>query len=290
MNTTTRTDIHSPANLNPEHYEFVLAFDAAEGARSEEAVQYRINVIAPLLAAAAAAHTAGRVAYGDATRCDHCGAHIRYVGLFRHIPTGDILAIGETCAEGRMTYSEAEFDRLRKAAALDRQAQRILIEWTDFKAQRELSVDWDALAASENDFIADVLRKGRNYGNLSDRQVDAIVKAHARDLEYAARRAAEAANALPTTPVPTGDGLTIEGKVLSTKWVENDFGCTLKMLVEVEVDGAAFKLWGSVPRAIDPERGDRVRFVGNVERSNDDEAFGFFKRPRKAVVLETAVA
>lgn len=288
MNTTaTRSDIHSPANFNPEDYTFLVAFDNGGTEESNLGVMHDNGIdqdIDALLTELEEAGKAGRVAYGDAGRCDHCGARIRYVGLFRHVPSGDVIAVGQTCAEGRMTYDKVTFDRLRKQAQLDREAQRLLIAWTAFKVERP-EIDWDTLAESENEFIGDVLRRGRNNGEISERQLEAIVESHQRDLEYAAKRAEEAANALPTMAVPEGSGIIVEGKVLTTKWQESDYGDTLKMLVEVELDGHTFKVWGSVPSAIDPERGDRVRFTANFERSDDDQSFGFFKRPRKAEVL-----
>jgi hypothetical protein len=71
--------------------------------------------------------------------------------------------------------------------------------------------------------------------------------------------------------------------VLSVKWQENDFGGREVMTVK---DDRGFLVWGSTPHAIDSvQKGDRVRFVANVERSDRDETFGFFKRPRKAEVV-----
>lgn len=295
MNTITRTDIHRPAEFNPEDYVYVGSYDnngPNEGIVNRETgelTEWWRDTMKPALKSLHAAGNAGRIAYGTGTQCDHCGAHIRYVGLFRHVPTGDVIAVGETCADGRMEYSKADFDRLRKDAQLDRAAQRVLKAWTQFKVERP-EVDWDTLAESTNDFIVDVLRRGRNNGTLSERQVEAIVEAHARDKQYAEERAQREANALPTMSVPEGNGMIVEGKVLTTKWQESDYGDTLKMLVEVELDGHTFKVWGSVPSAIDPERGDIVRFTANFERSRDDQSFGFFKRPRKAEILEGSEA
>jgi hypothetical protein len=286
---TARFDAHSPTNFNPEDYEFLVAFD--NGGTEESNLGYMADNgidqdVDALLAELETAGQEGRVAYGDAARCDHCGARIRYVGLFRHLPTGDVIAVGQTCAEGRMTYDKSTFDRLRKQAQLDRAAQRILIAWNAFKAERP-EVEWDVLDESDNDFIADVLRRGRRNGEISERQLEAIIEAHKRDLIYAAERAEREANALPPTPVPTGNSMTIIGSILGCKYVENDYGGSYKMLVEVEHDGGIYKIWGTVPRAIEPDCGARVQFVANVERSQDDPSFGFFKRPRKATMLNT---
>jgi hypothetical protein len=85
-------------------------------------------------------------------------------------------------------------------------------------------------------------------------------------------------------PVPTGR-IEIEAEVLSTKWVENDHGGSLKMLLA----GAGWKVWGTVPRSLDfndrPPRGHRIALTATIEVSADDEAFGFFSRPTKARIV-----
>jgi len=73
------------------------------------------------------------------------------------------------------------------------------------------------------------------------------------------------------------------GEVLATKWKDTDYGPVYKMLVQ---DDRGFKLWGSVPKNIDPGRGERVAFMATVTPSNDDPKFGFFKRPTKAIMLD----
>ena len=44
------------------------------------------------------------------------------------------------------------------------------------------------------------------------------------------------------------------------------------------------KLWGSVPSALidQVEAGVKVSLTATVEKSRDDDHFGFFKRPSKA--------
>lgn len=87
-------------------------------------------------------------------------------------------------------------------------------------------------------------------------------------------------------PVPTGR-IEIQAEVLSTKWVENDYGGSLKMLLA----GAGWKAWGTVPRSLDfndrPPRGHRVALTATIEASTDDESFGFFSRPTKARIVAT---
>jgi hypothetical protein len=82
--------------------------------------------------------------------------------------------------------------------------------------------------------------------------------------------------------------VTIVAKLISTKWVDNQFGGGVKMLVE-HADG--WRLYGSCPQGIcndEPTRGDEVQFDAVVTRSDKDAKFGFFNRPTKARITKDA--
>lgn len=118
---------------------------------------------------------------------------------------------------------------------------------------------------------------------LTEKQLAAAKKSIAKDAERAAKRQAERDAA---SPVVEGRE-TVTGEVVTIKALENNFsysgGITLKMLVK---DDRGFKVWGTVPRSIEVERGDRVTFTATLSASTDDETFGFFKRPTKADVMQ----
>src|SRR5690606_20471029 len=109
----------------------------------------------------------------------------------------------------------------------------------------------DVLAALETltgEFADDLRATLAETGQLSENQGAAV-------LRIAAEKAAEPEAA----PVEAGR-IEITGKGVPTKWV-----------------------YGTVPAAIGGvERGERVAFTATVEASDDDETFGFFKRPTKA--------
>lgn len=114
-------------------------------------------------------------------------------------------------------------------------------------------------------------------GPWSDRQVECILKDVARQREQAA-----------AGPVPTGKARELLGKVLSLKLVEpRVYGAsaTLKMTLQGH---AGWRLYVSVPRDLDPQVGDVVELVCNVEASSDDPSFGFGKLPRKAAIISRA--
>jgi len=81
----------------------------------------------------------------------------------------------------------------------------------------------------------------------------------------------------------TEDRIQFEGKIINTKFQENQFGGTLKMLFE---DIRGFRLWGSVPsKLLDEELSNLdIKFLATVSVSDTDSSFGFFKRPTKVAV------
>jgi hypothetical protein len=272
-----RDDVHRPVDFIPEDYTYVDAYDndGMDGTGIRRALAQLLN-------------DSKTARYGDGYQCDHCGAHIRYVAVFLHVPTGDHIGVGETCCEGRFTYSKADFDRLRKDAALQRENHRIKNRRIAFVWEHpelvEVIVEREA-GEITNSFILDVLHKLDIYGDLSDKQVSAIVKSAARDREYKATPKVEQPKAL----VPDTDTrINIEGRVISTRWQESDFGSQLKGLVECETPEGFFRLWGTVPSSlggVSDLKGCRVRFSAKVQRSDKDDSFGFWSRPTKAEVV-----
>lgn len=138
----------------------------------------------------------------------------------------------------------------------------------------------------DSDFVADILGKAHRF-IITEKQAEAIVAAVARDAERAAQVAErEALEAMIVKAnVPVGNGLTITGEVLTVKGQDTQWGYTEKMLVRCETVDGEFKVWGTVPASLEVERGESVTFVANVTASDDDPAFGFFSRPRKASVI-----
>jgi len=136
--------------------------------------------------------------------------------------------------------------------------------------------------------FADSLGNALNdYGKLSQKQGAAVLKIIdgniAKKAEWAAKSAAESANA---EPIVNGKQV-ITGEVITVKTQEGYYGDTLKMLVR---DDRGFKVWGTVPSALSEAayeaettvNGSRVTFSATVEASEDDNKFGFYKRPTKA--------
>lgn len=286
-NTTKRTDVHSPTNLKTEDYEFLDCIDWGGSDVGAAAAAHRVAVINRVIV-----QPKRRWAHVHASmQCDHCGARIRYAALMLHRPTNTVVEIGETCLDNRFSVASSVFQQMRKDAQLDREQQRIKRARDTFvKANPDLAVlNTDELPRelAWNNFLADLSRKLKQYGELSEKQCDwarrIISDAQAQNAARDAKRAAEAMQ--PKTECPTGR-VEIKGEVLTVKWQDGMFPA-YKMRVR---DDRGFAVWGSVPRSIDPKRADRVRFVASVEPSKDDPTFGFFSRPTNAVLEAAPVA
>ena len=179
---------------------------------------------------------------------------------------------------------QARLDRAR----INRDAKRELKRQATFAANvqrfpvlaeaRELGVD--------DHFVVDIICKAHQW-EISERQAEAVANALVRIAERAAQVAErEALEAMIVkASVPVGNGLTITGEVLAVKGQDTQWGYTEKMLVRCETVDGEFKVWGTVPSSLEVERGESVTFVANVTASDDDPAFGFFSRPRKASVI-----
>ena len=78
-----------------------------------------------------------------------------------------------------------------------------------------------------------------------------------------------------TTAEVTEGRRVIQARVLSTKVEDTMWGPACKMLVHTTDNQ---RLWGTVPRSLDVDRGDQIEFTGTVKQSDRDPCFGFFSR------------
>ena len=138
-----RTDPHTLRHLRPEDYRFVAAFDNEperdcdyyldDPDRHSLAMDIAAQIgNAPQIAEhwrarlAAEAMPDGHWNRSGGGRCDHCGARPRYVAVLRHLPTGQLLPVGETCLDNRFGDDAVEhLDRLRGQAV----ARRERVSW-----------------------------------------------------------------------------------------------------------------------------------------------------------------
>lgn len=315
----TRTDIHRKAEFVGTDYTFVGCYDtdpARDGFPNPFEVQERIR-LNNLIASNPARNT------GVGGVCLVCGqSNIRWVVVAQHIPTGSYLRMGQDCARDiGLDVDEMQIERMMRAReagrsakvvaearerfeqdAANRNAAQFLEELRAFdhseNAQdaRSYRETYPACLGETGSFLDDLTDKLRRYGYLTEKQVAAVLKIKARNAEWIARRAEEAANEIEA---PEGR-IQVTGKILSTRVREGFYGDEYKMLVR---DDRGFKVWTTIPSALfdqidaawresnhesylDFLKGQRVSFTATLQRSDDDEAFAFGKRPTKAQWIE----
>lgn len=233
-------------------------------------------------------------AHGGTGQCTACGAHFVYGEMWRHEPTGEMIHVGHICGEkyGLLVDRSAfELEAGRRAAAV---ATKLLKEQK--AAERaEFLADYPGLEEAlkaDHYIVADIASRFRQYCSLSEKQVELVLKI--------ADRINNPPPAEDHVPAPEGKQ-TFTGTVVSAKWQESDFsrygGC-VKITVKVATTNGTWLAWGTAPAAIldaereDPDnelKGSTVEITATLTRSDRDQHFCFFKRPRGRV-LEFAKA
>lgn len=316
--TTTRSDIHRPVEMDPADYDYVGAGDneagdpGARGATQTEAYTVHgvtVHAYSPVGAKKAALRTlvarADRLSRGT-TQCHHCGARLRYFAVLLHTPTGEHIAVGETCLDNRfLLITKADFDRLRKSAALDRQAQRIktaaraFVDGLTGTARIALDRETDlvetfGLEGYGLNTVTDIRDKIWNrYGDASPRAVAFAVKLAEEARPRATQRASYAADRAAEVKVAAPEGRqTFEGVVVARKTHESEWGITWKLTVKVTTeDGSIWLAWITEPsKAPECKRGDLIRVTATLQRSDRDESFAFGKRPSGLIIVRSADA
>jgi hypothetical protein len=227
-------------------------------------------------------------------KCRHCGnTNVRYIVCCNHIPSGKHVVFGDICVD-RLSFANRD---AFKAAQVRARAEQGNARLRVFAAREKFLAEQPALAEvlkntdlkapvhARNDFARDIVAKLNEYGSLSPRQVECLLASLQRDVEYAARKAAEVAEI--KGPVPTGSRIEFEGEVVSKQWRETQFGGAFKILVKLANNS---KIWMTCPaKGVEQlDRGIRAQFRATVEASKDDVSFGFGNRPSLLAVLNAA--
>lgn len=245
----------------------------------------------------------------------HWATHISQGECFRCAGSGVEPRVGrkteqelESMRLGKLrTWERKEAKRLAECAARDERVARFAaaepVIWALLeKTQQQITDNYNmdtyggGVYQNVNPFLRSMLERLTNVvkgGELSEKQVEALRK-------FVTPKPADE----NSSPVIEGR-IEIHGVVVSTKVTpDNGYGEGYKMIVR---DERGFKVWGSIPNNLWNEVeflgsyrknswgetagvmeklvGMEVKFSATVEKSDRDEAFGFFKRPTKAEVV-----
>jgi len=179
-----RDDVHAPKNFNPDDYQLLDVVDAEqriyhvalrilpEGGWVKEVT----DVKTPKGEALDLIHERGANVHPGLSRCDHCGAHIRYAALHEHGPSGEIVVSGTQCATERFGVSEMKYLRKRAEQEAKRRAtlEDNVKQKSDFNAAHPglmLAIRAE-LEREYNSFLDDMVSAYESYHGLTERQVE----------------------------------------------------------------------------------------------------------------------
>lgn len=322
MSAATRTDIHRPSapEFDPQSYDCHGVFDL----HPEDGDHHRRHQVVTALLAMG--HSFAGAPHGTG-QCSHCGAYLRYAALMLHTPTGTLLYVGETCLAQRFeSLTKEEFARLRAAAKANTERRNLrnqfaalcekhpVLAYASYAwniadaggdaaqadlepgAQGEGSFSWVTKTGDKLATMADIAGRARQYGSISDKQVALLERLMGWLDEAEARRAARQAQRAATlatgVTLPTEGRQVITGEIASIEVRDNGFTGGIRIVMTVR-DDRGFRVWGTLPRSLDPGhgsldnlRGRRVTFTAAIEASERDPLFGFISRPTKASYLD----
>jgi hypothetical protein len=180
-------------------------------------------------------------------------------------------------AEPTMTPAQREvLDRVKARLADELELRRL---WqskqpTDAdRSQAKVVLEWLASAVGDAEFLTN-LKATFAPGWVSNKRLGfacCVTVAYDR-----AKAEAEKLANPPTEPAPEGR-VSVEGVIKTLREVENDFGRTWKMLVELT---NRTRVWCSVPTGANAEVGSTIKFTATFTRSDKDQFFAFGKIPK----------
>lgn len=289
---TKRLDIHRPSAINPCEYTYVSqdywgpgSFNSAFLATERATLKQHM------------ANTGGKFSnHEHGGSCHICGAAAMYVAHFHHPKTNKYITTGCICAEKVGMGDPALFRKFHKHILEAKRAEKGKQKAVETLEKLGLMRAWEIYMGpeyrnspmpAEENTVCDILSRLVKWGNISDRQVSYLRSLFNRIDTRKEREAQRAAEHAAAAPVPvTSDRVPIIGTILGFR--EPDAYARFpqrKILLESD---AGWKVWGSLPASLSGcKRGDKIRFLAYLTRSDKDEKFGFFNRPSKAEVLET---
>lgn len=311
----TSENVHSIANFKPEEYEVLDYLDNQRPRYMGQSIQAleaqieawkeSIRYYFPTAACVTTGHVQ-QLPEHNIHKCRHCGnTNIRCIAVVHHLPTDTNLVFGDVCVNhlGFANRDEFKAEQIRMRAAQGNARFAIWNKRNGFLgAHLELKsfIDNNEIERpihANNEFVRDILAKLNQYGELTTRQLEYVMKSIERDRTAEARAAAKAklaaerlASNAPKAPVGR---VTVEGKITNVKSKEGFRGVVVwKMLVALTNGTKVFvsipeNLWGYESEITEPRGliGKNVKFTATFKQSETDPYFAFGKCPKKAEII-----
>lgn len=279
--------VHNPTNFEPSDYEILDYFDNKPPCYFGQPVE--LFEADRKLWEADLENAFGPNWRKKIHHCAHCGnGRVRWITAAKHLPTNDVVVFGSDCTE-RLGFANKFAWKLAVLKSKAEAGHAKMKVWNQRVKFLEANPDFAAAVEQAkgelhkgNSFVHDVIGKLNQFGSLSERQVAAVLKSLARDIESVSRKAAEAVEVKGDAPEGR---VTVTGVILSTKDVEGVYGWTRKMLVKLENNS---RVWVTVPSKSGVVKDDTITFTATFTVSKDDKSFAFGSRPSLVKVFKYA--
>jgi hypothetical protein len=257
-----RTDVHSPSNIIPSDYEFILVCTREEELCGSDIKYFQSHMQANGAIFSQHDHKGG---------CDVCGANMIDYAIFYHNPSNKYIKTGLDCASKIEAGHE---DAFRRVAQLRRaKKERLVIADKIASALPEAALDFlESVTEGNISGSYSVEALGDLIEGLDNRELDVVSNALYL-ISYIIHTCIKR-RVVPTVKqinlisikinfikefrekmfvkkanrVPALEGkVTVEGSVVAIKRQEDMYGITYKMLVN---DKRGFDVWSTVPSSI----------------------------------------
>lgn len=316
-----RNDIHSPSNIIPEDYDFVIVRTREEAMDNLIAMQ-EFNAHRHATGAKFSDHEHG----GD---CSICGSHFIDYAVWHHRPSNTYIRAGLDCSSklengGRDGFSLKS--KFKEMAQKRRKYKATSIAIANVSEQLEQHDILDFISNLFHDQLGDKVagynKECRNevddlrymIGNVVDeldsyglrvcsRNVWTIIDIVRNAIDYKKLLSEKQINYLvklvdsvntakystlkrkeeneQAEDAPEGR-VIVTGTVISTKTEDTRYGSVFKMLVKAET---GYKVWCTNPISVSINTGDKIQLTVTLTRSDKDPKFAFGSRPSKVKIL-----
>lgn len=287
-----RTDIHRPSAIVPSQYEYV-AIETKKIECPDDVYVIREN--RDYLASHMAKTGGVWSDHQHGGNCHICGAHCIWTIVFWHYPSNTYIRCGSDCADKLyMNFNKNAFKTFKGAIKSAEAREAARRDAQDKLAEYGLSDAWDAyvlyndMIKQHNDNPKSPL-PSRDLNTLQNMVASLVVyKTWTEKQQLFVRKLLNNINGIQeevkVDVIPaTYDRITIQGKVLSSKMVETEFGYVEKTLIQ-SCEGN-WKAYGTAP-VKRVSVGATIKFVAAISPSKDDPCFGFWSRPSKGELIE----
>jgi hypothetical protein len=298
-----RTDVHCPSKIIPSDYEHVMFYNLSTTEDNWPVPSFRVNCNLDRAerdsfgnivkmgkhdedgkCCVVGLKNIARVklaSHGTTGKCTVCGTKFVYGEIWKHISTNEYIHIGHICSKkygllAEYAEFELQYNQYKKIRAME-------IKKVKDKKDREAFLEnypgLEQALETDHDIVRNIKSRFLWSKYLSEKQISLVFKLQN---EVNNPKIEEKYVSAPEGK-QTFEGIVIKEKI--QKWYGKQ--AVTKITVKVKTKDGVWLAWGTAPSGIldsTPIKGKTVCITATLKRSDRDEHFAFFKRPKGEIV------